>query len=346
MEEVGEKLARGPYRKRPTMSFGERGYEALELAFRLGGFTPAQHARFVGVDGRRSRRILAPLSQYKLTEQAPIPTPGRSALFHHLSKKDAGKAIVMAAQRAGVKEREAGDQYKLFQLPGRAEHHHERNEFYLSLLEATAADGGAEVPLSEMWGESYPEFPLRGEGRPRAQERENARMVYERIYPDGIFTLRWPGLEQRFLVEIERRTRSAKVISKLDGHAGRWLRLQGTGVPPLGFERFWPLLFLLPTRRRAVAMRDRVREAVLAKSVEVSRWVALVARLKEIGAAAPAGGFVLFASMEDVGTVGAAGGVPGSMWMPLVDYPPDWGGEQVALRTVAKAAGRLKDGGR
>ena len=333
MAEVGEKLVRGPYRKRPTMSFGERGYEALELAFKLGGFTPAQHARFVGVDGRRSRRILAPLSRYRLTEQAPIPTPGRSALFHHLSKKDAGKAIVMAAQRTGMKEREAGGQYKLFQLPGRAEHHHERNEFYLSLLEASAMDGGVEVPLSEMWGESYLEFPLRGEGRPRTQERENARMVYELLHPDGIFTVRWSyGLEQQFLVEIERRTRSEKVMSKLDGHAGRWLRLQ-KDEPPLSFPGLYPLLFLLPTRRRAEQMRNRIRRETSGEGVALDRYRKLRVLLKERGVSP--GWFVLFASSEE-----AKERPLERVLLPLVKY--DVNDCDVNLETVARAYRELR----
>ena len=337
------------------MSFGERGYEALELAFRLGGFTPAQHARFTGTDVRRSRRILAPLSRYKLVEQAPIPTPGRSALFHHLSKKDGGKAIVMAAQRTGmIKEREASGQYKLFQLPARAEHHHERNEFYLALVEAVASDGGAEVPLSEMWGESYPEFPLRGEGRPRAQERENARMVYERIYPDGMFTVRWPdlaGLEQEYSIELEMRSRSKKVASKLDAYAGRWLRLQHEDGRTLAFEGFWPVIFVLPTRQRARAMRDRLRDQLREQTLGqvqqqvreqmleqvdggagLGRYQRLRVLLKERGVSP--GWFVLFTSSEEVRDEAL-----GKIYRPLVRYDED--DEPVSLRKVARAAARL-----
>jgi hypothetical protein len=169
--------------------------------------------------------------------------------FVYLSKGAGGDWILLGAFQAGVEdEAKAKANWKLHQQPARAEHALFRNDYYLRLLEAAAhinAREGREVvrvPVQDLWGESRPAYPLRGariESPPVPDGAFQPRPRYERVIPDGRFSVEWLEREVGFCeydVEVETASRtgdsprarggvSKGAIPKIEARAGWMLRV-------------------------------------------------------------------------------------------------------------------------
>lgn len=313
-----EALKRKKYKKRKTrLSYGPRGLETLRLCFQCGGVTPRQHARFFDVNIRNSYRLLSSLGDQRLLESAPIQTNGRPRDFHHLSKANASRAIAIAGHEAGLGERLAKEHYRFHGLPQNVEHAHARNEFYLSVLEASREEGSAaDVPLWEMWGESLRGFPLRGSKK------------VEKVFPDGQFEVGFDSeLSCRYYLEYESRSRPGEVLRKLDGygaHFSRCLKEDGGNVQ----DWLRPVVFLFKQNSTAVHIVRVLTGARLAKAPELGRFRAWQRDAGMRGL--HAGRLILVGSLEDIGRRG----VFDSKFGALEKYPGD--ASVADLRAAAK----------
>ena len=323
-------------RKKTRMGFGSNGWRTLKLCYQLGGLTAEQHARFFGSGNvRNSYRILGNLADQRLLEQAPIQTGGRPRDFNFLSKANASRGITLGGYEAGVRQRDVLPGYKRFQLPAACEHRHALNNYLLSLREAADAAPGVEIPEDEMWGESFREFPLKGEATPKS-DRSNARLVYEEIYPDGIFTARFGDLDCRYYLEYESRSRPGHVLAKIDAYGAHFRRLLKEDSENV---RDWyrPLLFLFPRDSTMKHLTFTAAGAIRASAPELKRYLSWVraARTKGIHA----GRLVVFGSLEDVNRRGPFS----SKKVALGKYPDDAPGTD--LRGVAKEFSERVQGG-
>lgn len=322
-------------RKKTRMGFGLNGWKTLRLAYQVGGFPAEQHARFFGTDNvRNSYRILSSLSEQRLIEQAPVQTRGRPKDFNYLSKANASRGVLLGGYEAGVRQREVLAGYKRFQLPQTVEHRHSLNEFLLSLREAAANDPEVEVPLESMWGESYPGFPLRGEATARS-DRSNARLIYERIYPDSVFEVDYgEGLACRYLVEYESRSRPSHVLAKLDSYGAHFHRLLKENDRPI-HDWLRPIIFLFPQGSTTVHVAQVVADAIRAEAPGLARFMTWWKAGAKKGV--KAGRLVMFASLEDLQAHGALS----ARYGVLQKYPEDVLGvaknrTQVSLEAVAE----------
>ena len=240
-----------------------------------------------------SYRTLGSLSDQRLLESGPVQTAGRPRDFHYLSKANASRGIVLGGHEAGLGERRSKEQYGLHGLPAHVEHAHARNGLYLALAEAARRkDSGAEIPMWGLWAESHPDSPL------------HAAKKSEKVYPDGLFEVRFEGLACRYYLEFESRSRPGYVLSKLDSYGAHFRRLlkeDGGGME--GWLR--PLIFLFPESSTAVHMANVVSGAVRADAPELQRYLAWRGAAAKKGIRA--GRLVLFASMETITARGALG---------------------------------------
>lgn len=310
-------ITKRTYKKKKTrMGFGSNGWATLKLAYQVGGFTAEQHARFFETENvRNSYRILANLSEQRLLEQAPVQTRGRPKDFHFLSKANGSRGVLLGGYEAGVRERAVLPGYKRFQLPATVEHRHALNEHLLGLREAAADDPDVEVPLEGLRGESHPGFPLLGEAATRSN-RSNARTVYERIYPDGLFEVGFgEGLTCRYLLEYESRSRPSHVFGKLDSYGAHFSRLlDEDGDSMEGWLR--PVVFLFPASSTAAHVANTVSEAARAAAPELRRFIGWTQAAANSGFYA--GRLVLFAALEDLGDDPL-----GVRYRALTAYPED-----------------------
>lgn len=175
---------------------------------------------------------------------------GAGERWYYLSDRAAGRAIQVAAEAAGDERtkdriRKAHEQLK---QPGHAEHALARNDYLLALLDdaericARAGEEVVRVPLEELWGESCPDYPLRGqkiewdaagESVPKEQLAKWSPR-YELITPDGRFVVEWPDplldLSCAFDVEVEMAARIGMTgrkgtVQKIEARSRWWLRL-------------------------------------------------------------------------------------------------------------------------
>ena len=307
------------YKKRKTkLSYGPRGLETLRLCFQVGGMTPQQHARFFATNIRNSYRLLSSLSDQRLLESAPVQTGGRPRDFCFLGKANASRGVVLGGHEAGMGESRAKENYRFHGLPQNVEHSHMRNEFYLSLLEASREESSvADVRLWDMWGE----FPLRGTKRG------------EKTFPDGVFDVRYgEDLAARYLVEYESRSRPGEVLRKLDAYGAHFSRCLKEDKDSIeGWLR--PVIFLFSQSSTATHVMKRVADAEAKKESTLSRYLAW--REAATKSNIVAGRLVLFASLETLEARGALS----LEYTPLTGYlPEDEGvGDDVVvdLETVA-----------
>lgn len=309
-------LTRRTYkRKRTRMGFGSQGWAILKLAYQIGGFTAFQHSRLLGIPVQKSYRVLANLSEQKLLEQAPIQTPGRPRDFNYLSKANGSRGILLGGYEAGVRERLVLPGYKRFQLPAAVEHRHAINEYFLSVREAADDDPDVEVPLESMRGESHPGFPLLGEAQKKS-DRSNARVVHEKIYPDGLFEVRFAeGPACRYLIEYESRSRPPHVLAKLDSYGAHFSRLHKEDGENMG-KWLRPLIFLFPRRATRDTAIKHVLKAISEKDAELERFFGWARAAADSGFYA--GRLTLFASLEDL-----EGDSLGTRYRALMKYPED-----------------------
>ena len=316
-------------RKKTRMGFGSNGWATLKLCYQLGGLTAEQHARIFETENvRNSYRILGNLADQRLLEQAPVQTGGRPKDFHFLSKANGSRGILLGGYEADIKQRDVLPGYKRFQLPQAVEHRHSLNSYLLGLREAAADDPDVEVLLEGLWGESNPAFPLRG-----AVTKKSDRALYEKIYPDGIFEVRFSeGLDCRYYLEFESRSRPSHVLEKLDAYAAHFQRLLKEDPEDI---RDWlrPLIFLFSRDSTAVHVARTLVGAQKANAPELQRFFGFqrVALRKGIHA----GRLVMFASLEDIDRRGVFKSKPGV----LEKYPDD--SSVAGLREVAGEVARV-----
>ena len=279
-------------RKKQKLSYGPRGLETLRLCFQLGGVTTHQHARFFSIAHGSSYGILSSLAHQKLVETAPIMTRGRPRDFYFLSKSNASRAVAIGGHETGLRERQAKEQYSLHQLPQAVEHAHARIQFYLELLEASREESPvADVPLWEMWGESFRGFPLCG--------------TKKKIFPDGQFEVRFDSeLSCRYYLEYESRSRPGEVLRKLDSYGAHFSRRMKDDEDAIG-DWLRPVIFLFPQSSTAIHVARTISEATRAKAPELKQYLSWrrLAKNKDINA----GRLVLFANMETLQGRGALG---------------------------------------
>jgi len=221
---------------------------------------------------------------------------GPREFAHFLSDARKGEAIVRGARACGIKfKAKAKKDYGRVGLPGH--HTRRRNDFYLAMIlrareiNAEAGKTVVDVPVDDVWGESCPDFPLRGakitrdEGGKLLTGFELQKAGYVDIEPDGRFLAEWPGqgfagadLSCTYDVELELWTRRYAVMGKMDERAESYSRLLQQhhqavnerrrevekltscdaqtffGLP----EAFVPVLFHFKTDAVARNMRDRV----------------------------------------------------------------------------------------
>lgn len=178
---------------------------------------------------------------------------GSGERWYYLSDRAAGRAIQVAAEAAGDERtkdriRKAHEQLK---QPGHAEHALARNDYLLALLDDAericmrAGEEVVRVPVEELWGESCPDYPLRGqriewdaagESVPKEQLAKWSPR-YELITPDGRFVVEWPDplldLSCAFDVEVEMAARIGTTgrkgtVQKIEARSRWWLRLLAT----------------------------------------------------------------------------------------------------------------------
>ena len=317
------------YKRRKTkLSYGPRGLETLRLCFQIGGITPQQHSRFFDVNIRNSYRLLSSLVDQRLLESAPIMTAGRPRDFHYLSKAHASRGILLGGHEAGLRERRAREQHKLHGLPMHVEHAHARNQFYLSVLEASRASG-IEVPLWSMWGESFQGFPLLGSKKA------------ERTYLDGQFEVGFDSeLSCRYYLEYESRSRPREVLRKLDGygaHFSQCLKEDAKNV------RDWlrPVLFFFPRNSTMKHLSFTAAGAIRASAPELKRYLSWQRAASMAGIFA--GRLVTFGSLEDVDRRGAFN----SKFGALDKYPDGKPGTDLrgAAKEFSEAVARATGGG-
>ncbi len=167
---------------------------------------------------------------------------GNREFAHYLSDSRKGEAIGRGARACGIKSKKKAKTDYGRVVPG--QHTRRRNDFFISLIvraRAINAEAGqtvVDVPVDGMWGESCPEFPLRGakitrdEGGKLLTGFDLQRAGYENIEPDGRFRVAWPGqgfsgadLTCTYDVETELWSRPAEVMEKIDERAECYSRL-------------------------------------------------------------------------------------------------------------------------
>lgn len=286
-------------RERDRIEYSRYRDDALEFAYRFGGYTARQlsellELRYPELEAkteakvspalRASYRAIESMKRSRLFKKVAVRrghlagADGRVTPedFAYLSPAEGGRAAVWAGSLCGVeKARDAREGYRRHQLPRRPEHASWRTDLVLLLLwDARAA--GVEAPLDEAFGESYPGYPYwvakaaidkAGEKLPT---RKNARAYYDPVIPDGTVSLHG----EHFDVEVERWTRTGSVggkkgvVSKVERHASHWLRLiERRGETPSGVwrgmpEEVAPLVVVMRRHQNAVSMRDRVGRAI------------------------------------------------------------------------------------
>ncbi|MDP9485705.1 MAG: hypothetical protein M3Q49_07965 [Actinomycetota bacterium] len=258
---VGEKKAKSrkpPRRERDRIEYSRFREDALEFAYRFGGYTARQLSELlelrypdelgsknpgakVSPALRAAYRAIESMKRSKLVQKVAVRrghlagSEGKVTPedFVYLSSADSGRARMWAGALCGVeKAQSAREDYRRHQLPKRPEHASWRLDLILLMLRA-AREGGVEAPLEEAFGESYPGYPYwlkkpnidkAGEVLP---ERRNARAYYDPVIPDGSVSL----YGARFDVEVERWTRTGTaggkgkgVVPKVERHAAYWLR--------------------------------------------------------------------------------------------------------------------------
>lgn len=162
---------------------------------------------------------------------------GHRENYYYIDKARGGQALLMGAFVAGVEdERVAKSNWKLHQLPARAEHANVRTDYLILLMQDALSENKrrgvpwVSVPLDEAYGESHPDFPLFGvrketdpDGSPTGQK--GAKPI-ERIIPDARFIADWNGVgQQKYDLEVELWTRTRAVAQKLDKRAAWMQRL-------------------------------------------------------------------------------------------------------------------------
>lgn len=248
-------------RERDRIEYSRYRDDALEFAYRFGGFTARQlsellelrYPELVG-DGesktspslRASYRAIESLKRSKLVKKVAVRRDHLAEAdarvtpedFVYLSPAYGSRAVVWAASLCGVEQAdEARDGYKRHQLPRRPEHASWRTDLILLLLRA-AGDAGVEAPVAEAFGESYPGYPYwikkplvdkAGEPLP---ERKNGRSYYDPAIPDAsveIYGTRYDLEVERWIrtgyVETGRKKGKKGVVPKIERHAAYWLRL-------------------------------------------------------------------------------------------------------------------------
>ncbi|MDP9438381.1 MAG: hypothetical protein M3P49_06525 [Actinomycetota bacterium] len=290
-------------RERDRIEYSRYRDDALEFAYRFGGYTARQlsellELRYPELEAkteakvspalRASYRAIESMKRSRLFKKVAVRrghlagADGRVTPedFAYLSPAEGGRAAVWAGSLCGVeKARDAREGYRRHQLPGRPEHASWRTDLILLLLwEACAA--GVAAPLEEAFGESFPGYPywiakpaLDKAGAP-LPTRKNARAYHDPAIPDASMVL----YDVRFDLEVERWTRTGAVgvrgkkgvVGKVERHASHWLGLlerAGGAASPGGWpgmpEEVAPLVIVMREHARAVSMRNRVGKAII-----------------------------------------------------------------------------------
>jgi hypothetical protein len=309
-------------------SIGAHGELALLWMYRLGGVTIRQFARLANISYDAASRALAKLRQNRLADSIENPAAwqrvgrGRVGKFYFLC----GQGVAYGALMNGVEsERQARRAYRRCQMPAHNSHAVLRNEFLLSLSEATQGTyRELEVPRGSWWSESCPDFPVLGAAWAPDAGRANAKFRYELVEPDGTFELQLPedptderweegwhgaspqaGIGCRYLLEVEPGVRTAEVISKVRRLCGVWLRTLDRDVGPCGGgpgPGIWPVLFLFRSSAGAKRMRDRISRAARSGDPGLAPYAEFVRRVGYHGVY-----FALFAGWDELREVGPWG---------------------------------------
>lgn len=334
-------------------SVGVDGRRALGALYRLGTLTAPQLAVLEGMPRSTAQEVLQALRKNKLVDQRDQKPSwenrrrGRAPAHFYLHKRSGGQAILHGAEAAGVRlkgrkdEKEALERYARCGMPYQIPHRYLGNSACVALINDAKGTESVDISSLDMHAECYEDFPLTSEGD-------------RKIYPDGIFTVSWGNLAQRFHLETETNERRADLLAKIDAYSARWLSLRTAVVAeherelrarfrvtddaraqkfaetwiPVGFSGLAPVVFVYPTAETAARMRLYTFNAVRESRASLTRYLRLSKKWE--GHGIYPGWFFLFAGLNEL-----QAGALDSYCMPVSAFDDEWGRFEVPLRACA-----------